>query len=743
MVEIRIIDWDSVKDEFLGRTVAQLDRSEVASAAVREAPKLAIRDVDVSLAASAKLAIHAYNDAKDNDDEQVIGVPGSVTADGDVIDPRIPYDAENAWLRYSLVGELTAEAKARLRAAGVNVAASSQVVFSDYRMHKPFDRADVEVLADLASARTALDVDHVAALGKGEALYYELRGDLRFSVSVSWSDIFAKTLSDIASVLPTSRTFAVAARAGATASFKVTLTDDFVLVFWRELSGTLHAGVRKASSRGTALAATVGVTAAFADAAVVAEAAESVLQGYFGEALATIGRILSKAIGGGLTDAEKRIFDAVVEALGLDPVVALAAEAKAKLDHLRSALEAKLEEAAETRIAASWKYDYSRLESTQSIVEAPLTEAQLRRLHPSLVAQDVSPLLADAENGALQLTRYLDETTVVRSSSHGFSLGIGKWLDIGDRDRSRLTVRTRRSLDRTRSMISTIGARSFRGSKDWSIGQFDFDFRAEMAAYAVEPKTSDFDFGLSLSMTATPQKLTSKAIAAIVDTASLWSIVGSERRGELQETLTAIARKTATARYQLTFDEKVLRQIAPVAGVRDCGAMAGAVAAAMPWGTFAARSNWQTRRELYAPAWRAVLADRAGSHDAYDLVRRGLQAVDPAMAQLDGTDAHMWTLRSLVDGHPQIVSHYSTWTTGARLLGAAVGEGTLASSKIETIFEDLHDFFSQVLYVRAIGRYLIDIAAAAGQTAAVGRVLSIAYDAGRGDRKTITIGSRG
>ncbi len=740
---IRIIDWDSVKDQFLGRTVSQLDRSAVASVAVKEAPRLAIRDVGVTLAGTATLAIHAFNDPQDDDDEHVIGVAGTFTADGELVDPRIPYNAQNAWLRYSLVGELTADATARLRGAGINVSASSQVVLSDYRRHNPFDRADTGVLADLASARTALDVDHVAALGRGEALYYELRGDLLFFVSVSWSDIFAKTLSDIASLLPTSKTFAVAARAGASSSFKVTLTDDFVIVFWRDQSGTLHGGVRKASSRGTAFAATVSVTASFADPSAVAEAAESVLHGYFGEGLATIDHILSKATGADLTGDEKRIFDAVMEALGLDPVVALAAEAKGKLGRLRSAVEAKLEEAAETRIGASWNYDYSRLESTQYIVEAPLTETQLRRLHSSLVAQDVSPLLAEAESGALQLTRYLDETTVVRSSAHGFSLGIGKWFEIGDRDRSRLTIRTRRSRDRTRSMISYIGARSFGGAKNWSIGQFDFDFRAEMAAYAVEPKTSDFDFGLALAMTATPRKLTPEAIAAIVDTASLWAIIASERPHELREMLAAIGSRTVTARYQLTFDKQVLRQIAPLAGVRDCGGMAGAIAAAMPWGTFAARSSWQTRRELYAAAWRVVLAEQAGAGEACDVVRHALHAADPAMAQLDATDAHMWTLRSLIDGHPQIVSHYSTWTTGARLLGAAVGEGTLASSKIETIFEDLYGFFSQVLYVRAIGRYLIDIAAAAGQTAAVGRVLSIAYDAGKGDRKTVTIGSKG
>ncbi|HVR39755.1 MAG TPA: hypothetical protein VMU84_11720, partial [Thermoanaerobaculia bacterium] len=195
MADITIINWDKVKDSFIDKTLATLKDATVANADVSAAPKVGIEGVELSFDASAKLTISAFNESTDTDDEQVVGVAGSKTADGDTLDPKIPYIAENAWLRYSLVGELTAGVKASLNAVGVGVDAESQIVFSDYRVHKPADAADTTVLSDLAAPRTALKIDDIRDLGNSEALYYELRGKLAFSVTVSWSDIYTKTLS--------------------------------------------------------------------------------------------------------------------------------------------------------------------------------------------------------------------------------------------------------------------------------------------------------------------------------------------------------------------------------------------------------------------------------------------------------------------------------------------------------------------------------------------------------------------
>ncbi len=245
---------------------------------------------------------------------------------------------QKAWLRYSFVGGLTAEAKAKLQAVNVGVDASSQLVFSDYRVHKPADPAELTVAADLTTLRTALSLSDVLAMGPSEALYYQIRGDLAFSVKVSWADVFTKTLSEISSALPSSEAFAIEIDVSAFASFKVTLSDDFILVFWRDAANQLHAGVRKASTRGTAFALGVNVIAKFENPDDITKLAAKFLDGVLGEPLAKIDEILNAATGGTLDETQKKIFDRLVKVLGVEDALDQVAEARTKLGELPETL---------------------------------------------------------------------------------------------------------------------------------------------------------------------------------------------------------------------------------------------------------------------------------------------------------------------------------------------------------------------------------------------------------------------
>jgi hypothetical protein len=724
--DIKVINWDDIKNIFIGKKIAQLDKVEVASASVESPPKLSVAGVGLSFGASAKLAIHAYNDAKDKDDGHVIGTPD-----------RIPFDPQHAWLRYSFVGELTAEAKAKLQLASVNVDASSEIVFSDYRMHEPADPAEVTVARDLASLRTALSLDDVLALPPGEALSYQTRGELLFSVKVSWADVFTKTLSDIASVLPSSAAFAVEIDVSAFASFKVTVTDDFALLFWRDRTANqLHVSVRKASTRGTASGLGVKVVAKFDQPDEITKLAMTFVDGVIGEPLSAIDEILNAATGGTLDPTQKEIFDRLIKILGLENAIDKVTAARESLAELPKKLEDAVQEAAEAQIGLSWKYEYSRVESTQSIVEAALTSDQMASLHRSLVAQNLQPLL---DRQDITLTKYLDEKTVVRTNGFGFSLGIGKWFTIGASDKTKLTTRTRRSLDRTRSMVSYIGARKFSSTFGSVVDELGFDFAASMDGWAAEPKAADFDFALALTMSDQDKNTSADDIAQIIDTASMWSIVMDEDLAGIADTLAKIKGERVTARYELKFSEDVLRQIAPVAGARDDARMARALAAAMPWRDSFPRSSWRRRMDLYDNAWFGRINKQLTPEQAYkvveiDLIKNHLGAEQSPVAG---------SLMGELKNNPDVLPDSTRWVGGMSLLGHALGEGTMPHKKIETIFADVYQYFSRVLYARAIGRRLVEIAAAQGVLAKVGRALVVTQlDENKKARRVLAVGSK-
>lgn len=744
--EIKIIDIETIKDKFLGKTIVQLENKpvEIVGASVKSPSNLKIGTVGLTFGASAKFAINAYNDAQDNDDEQVVGVPGVKTPTG-VLDPKIPFDTQKAWLRYSFVGGLTAEAKAKLQAVNVGVDARAEMVFSDYRMHAPGDDALTRIASDLPSLRTALDVNDVLAMNPGEALYYQVRGELAFSVKVSFADVFTKTLSEIASALPSSETFAIQIDVGAFASFQIKTTDDFVLVFWRDrAAGQFHAGVRKASTRGGSGALGVSVTAKFARPDEITKLAMTFFEGAFGAPLAKVTAILDAAAGGNLDETQKKVFDRVVQLLGIEDAVDQIAAARDRLNDLPGQLEAKIEEVVTTQIGLSWKYEYSRVESTQNIVEAALTRDQLTQLHPSLVAQQVQPLLDRAKTSDtdtdpahdITLTKYLDEKTIVRTGGFGFSLGIGKWFQIGASDKNKLTIRQRRSLDQKQSMISYIGAREFSETLGKITDKFAFDFAASMDNWAEKPTAADFDFSLALAVSDQDRKLDKNDVARIIDTASLWSIITSDDVSTVAEALKGSIGKRTTARYELKFPEEVLRQqVAAMAGNRNDGQMAMALAAAMPWREEFSRASWRRRLGLYTRAWQLRLQDdRTSGDEAVRAIERDLR--DQGMLLIDRSPVGD-SLRQQIELNPEVVPHYTGWVTGMALLAEAVGAGTMQHSKIETIFSLLHSYFTRKLYVRAIGRRLTDLAAANGMLGKVGRALVVTETGADGTAKKI------
>ncbi len=90
-----------------------------------------------------------------------------------------------------------------------------------------------------------------------------------------------------------------------------------------------------------------------------------------------------------------------------------------------------------------------------------------------------------------------------------------------------------------------------------------------------------------------------------------------------------------------------------------------------------------------------------------------------------------------------MLSDYSRWANGMALLSEAVGTGTMPHKKIDTMFGNLYNYFSRVLYARAIGRRLTEAAAAQGVLGEVGRALTIAQiDDGKPQKVSPSVAKR-
>src|ERR1043166_5594120 len=217
---IEIIDFDALKKALPDRT---LDKTKIDASLIKASLKKSPFS-NFDFAAESALDVASFNDANDVDDDAVI-------ASGD--DALVPFDAQKAWLRYRISGLLSAEGQASLQAAKIAFDASRKIVLSDYRVHARDKKTIETIYGDLSSPRTIFNLEQVIALAPGDALRLAIRGTLGASLTLSWSDVFTRTLSLIESTTP----IAMKLDTGASVSFAVAVTDDFSLVIARAADG--------------------------------------------------------------------------------------------------------------------------------------------------------------------------------------------------------------------------------------------------------------------------------------------------------------------------------------------------------------------------------------------------------------------------------------------------------------------------------------------------------------------------
>lgn len=591
------------------------------------------------LAFSPKLDVQVLNRAEDRDADAVFGSGDSA---------HIAYATQSAWLKYTL----TAKAEAKLPILAMQAGGAADVALSDYRRHAATDSAWGALTQDLSAPRTLLELDDVKSLQPGEALAMELGGALTASVSFSWSDLLATKLIDAVSELP----IAIKLKAGLVAKAAVKLTDQFSVVVSRTLEGRFRFAVKKAASRSHTYGIEVSVGA---DAGATDVAAEIIAQ-------------LPN-------DVAVKIADKLVD---------------------------QLEKAVRWKASTGFAYEYARIDEHESIADFILVDdARLAEDHALVLRGDFAKI-AEAlrrDPQSRTLVRYLNESTLTRRSSFGFSLGLGKWaLTAKETSSFRMTART--SLDGFKLMT----ARGTRRYDEKNVPQNDFewviDLKAQMDEFRERPASLDFDYGLHLLATIERGAISEGDLARVIDFARMWGV----QTPPLAEFAEAVGKK-GTLRVQLLLEREAL--LAAFADDVDLASWAAPLAVAMPYSsTFPERRTYEARRETYAGAWQAWLSD---GKPAPIPLQSGL-----AILEKQGSPGTFsWTAG---EGHPQLRQNLTAFARGAKRLHALMTTAQEPAGLGEA-YDALSELWSQRLYVAALGYWLVE----RGATRAT---LQVAYD---------------
>jgi hypothetical protein len=699
-------------------------------------PNLGIDGADVSVALGASLAVQAFNSPDDADTDGVL-LPESAPVAGVQLPRMVTLTSDGAWLKYRLEGRLKATVKASLADAGFDVDASAGVVLADYRFHARTDRVRDAVLADLRQPpRTALALSDVSRLAPGDALMFQTRGTLTAKVTVAFTDLFTAQATALLQLAGVAGSIAIKATAGASVGFTVRVADEFLVSFARVDAATWRAGVRKARSRqvGATLAATfeVGATNPRELAAFLGAVKDALV----GHPFAQARRLLEKASLGDLSDAQQAIARRLLDRFGLSGPLATIEALKERLEAIDKGVDAALQQVAQAKVKLGFAYEYARIREDVELFQARLDSTRLQALHGDLARGRLVRALEAlaAGDSGLALETYLNQQTMKRERSWGFTLGIGPWVTLGGKDTDSLLVIKRRNVE-GRVQESYLGARGYEGRWIGETFKWSADFKADMRGYsqATVAVLPEFDLGLHLAFASRRRKLSAGDIDDYLDFASLWQIVGDADRDERRAELMEMKGRDLEMAIQLTVGDEAFKLMLPlVAGAADAD-LAGALAAAMPrHQTIHGLRSVAERVSTYRAIWHFCLTHPQASREelrarAGSVLQAAGNAVLASFERSSDPNHPLFgftlTSRVALDGEP--LGPWRQFRNGAALLHQGPVSGGAAETTLDRARKNMQACWTQVHRLRAIGAFLVDTAARAGVLAKVGRSFTV------------------
>ena len=701
-----------------------------------KSPSLTLGPSQFSFSAGLSAQIQEFNSEDDTDEDGVLLANAAST-------PPIVLTKKNAWLKYRLSGTLRLQGGAEISSVGFSLDAEGGLDLFDYRLHDRAEKVAAAVAADIASPRFIFDFSHVLALRPDEALALRAGGSLTLGVTIGWSDVLTAGLKSVTSLLRATTPVNISISTGLQAALDVTLGGEFLLVFSRGDDKTLRLAVRKASTRGVTATATAGLNAKTGnlDKALMA-VLDSLVADHFDTVLATA----QNSNAAGLTPAEQRLFDSLVERFGLQDIVQRMPDLAKWLGDLKTKVRDAIKKAAETRIELGFRYEYSRSETNEMLLDLVLLAPQtFKEIHADLVKGNVAPLLEDldANPGRYALRKFLRRDTLTVDRSWGFSLSAGKFQALKGVDTEKLKRVIETDADRKLKRITYDALRGYSASIFGDDYSWTTNFSARMTAFKDDPRAADFDYGLHLSFQPS-SKLSADDADRLLDLANLWRSEGQDTISK--DALVAALRRSPTRfSVDLTVPETALAEVsrrAASASGRDL--LPEALAGALPWRTFSpARERVGLRTAVYAPLWRTILENpdfrfRGGSglRQWVQLSLRGTDlslSIREAQPQLSGTLVDVLEKQSFFFNPPNsFLGHVATFRSGLASLAHLLGSqaGSVSPEEIPFAYQQLLPFLSQSFFLNAFARYVVLLAADAGTSGQITSSARLDYSGG-------------
>jgi hypothetical protein len=597
-----------------------------------------------ALSASAGASIELLNSASDGDAAGVFGIAHKGAEPGISVLPRLTPGGGFGWLKYRFGASLRAQAAADLGLGTLKLDAGRGIEYAMYRRHPLGEPIAANILSDLRDLPSALEADDIVQMGQGDALTLQLPGRLSLKFELDESLFASSNLRPISSVFGITGALLLQFQSGFTFSAELSITDDLRLCFVGRGAGMTHVSLRKADQ--SSFTAKVGAAVAVGFSRdTQAVLLERITQALFGTGVEHLDAVLARLAPEQLLAGESALVQQLAERLGISGNAAARLDAvRDRLAGWKARLTGALTEVLKTRIELGFNYEYSRIASSGSLLEAVVDAATLRELHPSLLKFDLGPaldlaLLDETRQEAtrrLQEFVYLHERRVTRIASRGFTLGIGKWLQFsGKFSGSRGIVE--QADQRGQRKLAWISTRAISSALNDTKAGCTLTFRADTEQFLAAPRMGDLKFALALE--SMQQQLQREQLRGLLDLAALWGVLPSAAvAAQWPRVMTTIPHGVEVdTLVSLRVSDRLVRATALWLRSHTNNDMAPLLARSLPyWQRHDARATPELREQAYAEVFRQFLIkEGALNFKPERMVRKLLAERYPTLAQAE------------------------------------------------------------------------------------------------------------
>lgn len=695
------------------------------------------------LGVEGNASIGVLNAANDEDKDGVYSgqpVPVTVreTASGEFqevkLEPALRFNNNgDVWTKYRFEGKplVTADIDFPLGFT-IKLDGSKTAVFGDYHRHQGAEKTLDALRADLGSLRFAADADDVVELSQGDALFYNVRGVLETTMSFKWADSFAFALSDLSSLLGKGQSLSLEVGLSAAVDFQIALHDDFRLVFTKHSDGRVKVAVLKSDSQELGVKLDAGLKVGFANPDQLTEALNKLYLSLVGKQLSliedVIGKIdkaVKKLTFNELTAREKEIISLLAERFGLAPALASLDELAARWEQVKTKwMEVKdtvpgiIKKAVNTKIGLGFKYEYLRMKNGEELAVALLNAESLKRVHTDLIMLRLESFLAESQLADNDLISYINQKTLLKRQSWGFTLNVGKWTILNSEDKREVTAVIQKNIEGHRRVafdaLRSYATRFLPEKNTWSV-----NLKAESNNFSERLDYRTLEYGLHFKYYTLEKEIDAEELRNGLDYGMLWdSLTVQELHSKIDELSSAIGtRGQITAEF--TIGDKELRRIAAI--VKNLSEdelesrMAAAFAKALPYvkDLKQFRVTPANRLNTYKSLWKWCFDNPdAGMSELRNVIFNTLDNLDLGLAQMERMAPNMVHFAQQVERN-NFNEARKGFLKGMKKLFRLFNEETSTDwdrDEFVSAFKSLRDMWDRELYVRAAGTFLLDIA---------------------------------